>query len=51
MLFYDVEMQELIKRGACRINNFIKLYNDQRNAQCFNLFINLFLHYIFLAFF
>jgi hypothetical protein len=29
----------------------IKLYNHQRNAQVFNLFINLLLPYMFRAFF
>jgi hypothetical protein len=29
----------------------MKMYNDQRNAQVFNLFINLFLPYMFWAFF
>jgi hypothetical protein len=29
----------------------LKLYNDQRNAQVFNLFIHLLLPYIFRAFF
>jgi hypothetical protein len=29
----------------------MKLYNDQRNAQVFNLFINLLLPYMFRAFF
>jgi hypothetical protein len=34
-----------------KINSVDKLYNDQRNAQVFNLFIYLLLPYMFQAFF
>jgi hypothetical protein len=42
----------VFKFNVVRTLNFgIKLYNDQRNAQVFNLFINLLLPYMFRAFF
>jgi hypothetical protein len=37
-----------VERGKVTV---IKLYNDQRNAQVFNLFIYLLLHYMLRAFF
>jgi hypothetical protein len=41
-VYVEVEFQTSVK---------IKLYNDQRNAQVFNLFNYLFLPYMFRAFF
>jgi hypothetical protein len=37
--------------NMCVIHYFLKLYNEQRNAQVFNLFIYLLLPYMFRAFF
>jgi hypothetical protein len=44
--------QRRLKFYVVRIVHFgMKLYNDQRNAQVFNLFIYLLLPYMFRAFF